>query len=57
MALEGLFRFPRSPAAAADSETAELDGSRAEQLVTAVAVSAAVLVVAAIAVLMGMASH
>lgn len=57
MALEGFFRFPRLPAAPADNETADLDGSRAEPFVTAVAVSAAVLVVAVIAVLMGMASH
>jgi hypothetical protein len=56
MALEGLFRFPRLPAAPADSENAELDGNRWERFVTTVAVSAAVLVVALIAVLMGMAS-
>jgi hypothetical protein len=56
MALEGLFRFPRLPSAPADNENADLDGSPGEQLVTAVAVSAAVLVVALIAVLMGMAS-
>ena len=56
MALEGLFRFPRLPTGPADNEDAHLDGNRAEQFITAVAVSAAVLVVAAIAILMGMAS-
>jgi len=56
MALEGLFRYPRLPTGPADKEDAHLDGNRAEQLITAVAVSAAVLVVAAIAILMGMAS-
>ncbi len=56
MALEGLFRFPRLPSVPADSENADLDGSPGERFVTAVAVSAAVLVVAGIAVLMGMAS-
>ncbi len=57
MALEALFRFARLPSAPADNENADPDGSPAEQFVTAVAVSAAVLVVAGIAVLMGMASH
>jgi hypothetical protein len=56
MALEGLFRYPRLPTGPADKEDAHLDGNRAEQLITAVAVSAAVLVVAVIAILMGMAS-
>jgi hypothetical protein len=56
MALEGLFRYPRLPTGPADNEDAHLDGNRAEQLITAVAVSAAVLVVAAIAILMGIAS-
>ena len=57
MALDGLFRIPRLPAGPADSQDGGLDAERREQLVTAVAVSAAVLVVAVIAVLMGMASH
>jgi hypothetical protein len=56
MALDGFFRFPRLPPAPADAENAHLAGIRGEQLVTAVAVSAAVLVVAGIAILMGMAS-
>jgi hypothetical protein len=56
MALGGLFRFSRLPPAQADAENAHLDGIRGEQLVTAVAVSAAVLVVATIAIVMGMAS-
>ena len=56
MALEGLFRYPRLPAAPADSELADVHAQRSEQIVTTVAVSAAVLVVALIAVLMGMAS-
>lgn len=54
MALDGLFRFLRFPPATADAEHAHLDGIRGEQLVTAAAVAAAVLVVAMIAVLMGM---
>ena len=56
MALEGLFRFARLPSAPTDNENAKINGNRAEQLITAVAVSAAVLIVAAIAILMGMAS-
>ncbi len=56
MALEGLFRFPPWPAAAADNEDAHPDGDWGERLITTVAVSAALLVVALIAVLMGMAS-
>jgi hypothetical protein len=56
MALEGLFRYPRLPTGPADNEDTHLDGNRAEQLITAAAVSAAVLVVAAIAILMGIAS-
>jgi hypothetical protein len=56
MALDGLFRSLRLPPVSADAENAHLDGIRGEQLVTAVAVSAAVLVVAMIAVLMGMAT-
>jgi hypothetical protein len=56
MALEGLFRFPRLPAALAGNEDTHHDGDWGERLVTTVAVSAAVLVVASIAVLMGMAS-
>jgi hypothetical protein len=56
MALDGLFRFPRLPTGPADSHDGGLDADRREQIVTAVAVSAAVLVVAGIAVLMGMAS-
>jgi hypothetical protein len=57
MALDGLFRSPRLPPAPADADGAYFDGVRGEQFVTAVAVSAAVLVVATIAFLMGMASH
>ena len=56
MALGGPFRFSRLPPAPADAENGHLDGIRGEQFVTAVAVSAAVLVVATIAILMGMAS-
>lgn len=56
MALEGLFRFPRLPAAPTGSENAEFYGNRWERLVTTVAVSTAVLVVALIAILLGMAS-
>ena len=56
MAFEGLFRFPRLPAGPADNEDAELDVNRGERIVTTVAVSAAVLVVALIAIVMGMAS-
>lgn len=56
MALEGLFRNPRLPTGLADNEDAHIDGNRDDQLITAVAVSAAVLVVAAIAILMGIAS-
>jgi len=56
MALDGLFRYPRLPAAPADNELADHHMQRSEQIVTTVAVSAAVLVVALIAVLMGMAS-
>jgi hypothetical protein len=56
MALEGLFRIPRFPTVPAESDDAGSDANRGDQLVTTVAVSAAVLVVAFIAVLMGMAS-
>lgn len=56
MALEGLFRYPRFPTGPADNEGTHLDGNRVEQLITGVAVSAAVLVVAAVTILMGMAS-
>jgi hypothetical protein len=56
MALDGLFRFPRLPAAPAGNEDTHSDGDWDERLVTTVAVSAAVLVVASIAVLMGLAS-
>jgi hypothetical protein len=54
MALDGLFRFLRFPLVTADAEHAHLGGIRGKQLVTAAAVAAAVLVVAMIAVLMGM---
>jgi hypothetical protein len=54
MARDGFFGFPRSPAEAADNIAAHFEGSWGERLVMTVAVSAAVLVVASIAVLMGM---
>jgi hypothetical protein len=56
MALDGLFRFSRLPAKPADNENVVPDADWTERAVTTVAVSAAVLVVALIAVVMGMAS-
>jgi hypothetical protein len=55
MALQGLFRYPRLLTGPAANEDAHLDGNRADRLITAGAVSMAVLVVAAIAILMGIA--
>lgn len=54
MAREGFFGFPRSATEAAKSIDAHFEGSWGDHLVTTVAVSTAVLVVALIAVLMGM---
>lgn len=56
MALDGLFGLSRLPAKPADNENVARDANWTERLVTTAAVSAAVLVVALIAVVMGMAS-
>jgi hypothetical protein len=55
MALDGLLRIQRPSAAPPDDERARLDVNQWESHATAAAVSAAVLVVALIAVLLGMA--
>jgi hypothetical protein len=54
MALEGLFAFRRALAKTADNADAPHDANWNERVVTTVAVAAAVMVVALIAVLMGM---
>jgi hypothetical protein len=54
MTLDGLFRFLHFPPGPADAENAHLNEIWGEQLVTAAAVAAAMLIVAMITVLMGM---
>jgi len=53
MALDGLFAFPRPPAEPRENDDAQLESGLGERIFTAVVISAAVLVVAVIAVLMG----
>jgi hypothetical protein len=56
MALDGLFGFSRVPPKPPDNENIQLHANWAEGFLTAAAVSAAVVMVALIAVVMGMAS-